>query len=114
MTVTGQLSTLAAAPFDAIAEQYDAHFTNSRIGRAQRQSVWLELDRLFQPGQHVLDINCGTGEDALHLGARGIRVLACDASAEMIAVARRKLDASALQKHVDFRVLAIEEMRRLK
>ena len=83
------------APFDAVADEYDARFTNSLIGRAQRESVWREMDRLFRPGQRVLEINCGTGVDALHLAARGIQVVACDASPEMIAVARRRLDASA-------------------
>ena len=114
MIATGQIPTFSAKPFDVIAGQYDACFTNSKIGRTQRQSVWQELDRLFQPGQRVLDINCGTGEDALHLAARGIRVVSFDASAEMIAVARRKLEASAHQNYVDFRVLAIEEMSRLE
>ena len=46
----------------------------------------------------------------MHLAARGIHVLACDASKEMISVARRKLTVPVAQDHVDFRVLAIEEM----
>jgi ubiquinone/menaquinone biosynthesis C-methylase UbiE len=113
MIVTRQPPTYGASPFDGIAEQYDACFTHSKIGRTQRLSVWQELDRHFQPGQRVLDINCGTGEDALHLADRGIRVVSFDASAEMITVARRKSAASAHRNHLDFRVLAIEQMNRL-
>jgi len=101
-------------PFDAVAEEYDARFTNSLIGRAQRESVWLEMDRLFRPGQRVLEINCGTGVDALHLSARGIQVMACDASTEMIAVARRRSDGSTLRNNVDFRTLAIEQISELE
>jgi ubiquinone/menaquinone biosynthesis C-methylase UbiE len=112
--MTSLLPLPRTEPFDAIAREYDAHFTNSLIGRAQRESVWLEMDRLFRPGQRVLDINCGTGVDAMHLSARGIHVVACDASQEMISVARQRLDTSTLRNHVDFRVLAIEQIAQLE
>ncbi|MGA2984360.1 MAG: methyltransferase domain-containing protein [Terriglobia bacterium] len=114
MTMTRQLPTPRTAPFDAVADEYDARFTNSLIGRAQRASVWLEMDRLFRPGQRILDINCGTGVDARHLCSRGIRVVACDASPEMISVARRRLDTSTFQARVDLRILAIEQIGELE
>ena len=41
-------------------------------------AVWQELDRCFRPGQHILELNCGTGVDAIHLAERGVEVLACD------------------------------------
>ncbi len=37
-----------------------------------------------------MELGCGTGEDALTLGSRGIRVIATDSSANMIEIARRK------------------------
>lgn len=114
MTIAGQSPTPRTEPFDAVADEYDSRFTNSFIGRAQRESVWKEMDRLFRPGQRVLDINCGTGVDALHLAARGIHVMACDASPEMVAVARRRLDASPYRDHVDVRILAIEQIGQLE
>ena len=39
----------------------------SLIGRAQRRVVTKELDRIFHSGQRILELNCGTGVDALHL-----------------------------------------------
>ena len=44
-----------AAPFDAIAERYDDTFTRSKIGQAQRASVWKKLETAFRPGDCVLD-----------------------------------------------------------
>src|ERR1700691_3470451 len=114
MTIAAPSPATTPAPFDAVAEEYDARFTNSLIGRAQRQSVWSEMDRLFRPGQRVLEINCGTGVDAMHLAAQGIRVMACDASPEMIAVARRRLEVSAVRNHVVFRTLATEQIGELE
>lgn len=113
MSVVAQSSPLQTAPFDAVADEYDSRFTNSVIGRAQRESVWREMDRLFRRGQRVLEINCGTGVDALHLAEGGIGVVACDASSEMVAVARRRLEASPYRDHVDLRILAIEQMGQL-
>jgi ubiquinone/menaquinone biosynthesis C-methylase UbiE len=114
MTTAWQNPTYRTAPFDAVARAYDARFTNSLIGRAQRATVWREMDRVFRPGQRVLEINCGTGVDALHLAARGIQVVACDASPEMVAMARRRLDASPNRDQVELRVLAIEQIGRLE
>ena len=100
--------------FDAIADEYDRLFTNSAIGRAQRGSVWAVMDGAFSPGQRVLEINCGTGIDALHLAERGAQVVACDASANMIRVARQRLHASPQRGRVDFKVLATEDIHQLQ
>jgi len=76
----------------------------------QRSLVWFEADRTFSPGQRILEINCGTGFDALHLASRGIQVLACDSAHAMIQVARHRLDASPFRRAVDLRCLATEHL----
>lgn len=87
----------AGAAFDRVAAQYDELWTRSAAGRAQRDAVWRRLDGLFHPGDSVLDIGCGTGEDAAHLMSLGIAVEAIDASAEMVRLARaRGVDAARI------------------
>src|SRR6202045_1576480 len=82
--------TLAAATaFDGVAESYDEVFTHSMIGRAQRRKVWAKLLAAFPRGSRILELNCGTGEDARYLVERGRSVVACDASHSMIQVAKR-------------------------
>jgi ubiquinone/menaquinone biosynthesis C-methylase UbiE len=98
------------AYWDRTAENYDSLFSESVIGRVQRVAVWRELDKHFQPGMRILELNCGTGFDAVHLARRGVRVIACDLSSKMIEAARRRLDATGLDALVDFRVLATEEI----
>ncbi len=78
------------APFDEIAAIYDEVFTHSLIGQAQRKCVWKEIDGIWNPGDHILELNCGTGEDALYLAEKGISVTGCDASSAMIEVANVK------------------------
>ena len=98
------------APFDSVADRYDEVFTESRIGRAQREAVWRELSRAFRPGMRVLELGCGTGVDALRLAENGICVLGCDQSPRMIAVARRKLGMQRPAAPVEFRLITIEEI----
>ena len=82
--------THAALAFDTLAESYDNLFTRSLIGRGQRDIVWQYLAKTFTTGDHVLELNCGTGEDALFLAQKGISVFACDASQQMVHVARAR------------------------
>src|SRR5579863_2457607 len=84
-----------SAPFDAIAERYDETFTDSKIGQAQRASVWKELAKTFHPGDRVLELGCGTGVDVWFLAQRGVTVVACDASPQMIAIAQRRTQKPA-------------------
>jgi SAM-dependent methyltransferase len=78
------------ASFDTVAAGYDAAFSHTRLGRELRRRVWERLEAAFAPGQQVLELACGTGEDALHLARRGVRVLATDASAAMLEIAAGK------------------------
>jgi SAM-dependent methyltransferase len=79
--------TSTAAAFDRLAASYDAVWTDSPAGSAQRALVWRHIDPLFREGDTLLDIGCGTGVDAAHFAARGVRVHATDPSSEMIRVA---------------------------
>lgn len=102
-----------SAAFDNIAEIYDKTFSESLVGKAQRAAVWREIDRRFRSGERILELNCGTGVDALRLAERGVQVLACDASPGMIAKARRRLTQAGLDTHAEFRVLRTEELSEL-
>jgi ubiquinone/menaquinone biosynthesis C-methylase UbiE len=99
------MTGLVGHAFDSVATRYDQLWTSTPIGRAQRETVWRHLDPLFSPGSHIIDLGCGTGEDALHFSNAGIRVSAFDASTEMVRISRRR--------GVDANVLAIEDIDRI-
>jgi SAM-dependent methyltransferase len=101
------------AYWDLTAEHYDQIFSQTVIGKVQRDAVWRELDKSFQSGMHILELNCGTGVDAVHLAARGVRLVACDLSSKMIDAARKRLEETGLDSFVDFRVLATEKIESL-
>jgi len=101
------------AAFDEIASTYDELFSDSPVGRAQRGTVWNEIAQTFHTGQHILEINCGTGIDAIHMGLNGLHVDACDSSAVMIEVAERRAFPFGEQLPVRFRCLPIEKIDEL-
>jgi SAM-dependent methyltransferase len=100
----------AQAYWDAAAETYDLDFANTLIGRAQRESIWREIEKVFTAGQRILELNCGTGIDAVFLANRGVRVLACDIAPRMIELAQRRNNSMKTGGLIDFRVLATENI----
>src|ERR1700721_4177788 len=84
------------AYWDLTAENYDSIFSDTVIGRVQRDAVWRELDKHFQAGMRILELNCGTGVDAVHLAGRGLHVVACARSSRMIDAARKGWGQTAL------------------
>jgi SAM-dependent methyltransferase len=91
----------ATAPFDSVAAEYDARFTETRLGRWVRQRVWATLGDVFPAGSHVLELGCGTGEDAVWLARRGVRVLATDISRAMLERCAAKARAAGVADRVE-------------
>jgi len=104
---------LYPAPFDAVAARYDETFTSSKIGKAQRASVWREAAKIFHTGDRVLEIGCGTGIDACFLAELGVRVVACDSSAQMIEISTRRVREKGLQELVQPQLLRAEDISTL-
>lgn len=103
-------SDLRACAFDEMAATYDATFTDTRVGRALREIVWSRLEQTFRPAQRILELGCGTGEDAVRLAAGGVRVVATDPSSRMIQIARQKALNGNCQGGIEFRCLAMEDI----
>jgi len=114
MTAARQPEHAAGAAFDRIASQYDELFTASPIGRLQRGVVWRHAVEAFPPGSRVLELNCGTGEDALFLAQRCVSVVACDASVHMIRCAKLRKSREAPGASVSFSMLSIERLQELE
>lgn len=100
-----------AHPFDAAAAGYDTEFTDRLLGRWLREAVRERLTEAFPPGSHVLELGCGTGEDAVWLARRGIRVTATDASAAMLEVAEAKAMRAGVADRVSTARLDLRDHR---
>jgi ubiquinone/menaquinone biosynthesis C-methylase UbiE len=102
-----------SSPFDTLAQTYDADFTRSAIGRMQRRRVWSYVVPLLNESGRalkILEINCGTGEDAIKMAMRGHKVIATDASAAMIQKANEKISGSTNPAAVEFVVSPFDQL----
>jgi len=88
--------------FDIAAKQYDTVFTFSNIGKAQRNRVFKFLNPIISQNKKlsILELNCGTGEDAIQLANLGHHIIATDVSEGMINVAKNKAYPNNLQFQV--------------
>jgi SAM-dependent methyltransferase len=97
------------AGFDGSAQAYDREAAANPAMSYMRDVSLQTLRANFAPGQRVLELGCGTGEEAIALGGAGVEVLATDVSAQMLALAEAKIAAAGLESVVQTRRLAAGE-----
>ena len=105
-----EVPAILPAAFDAVAAGYDAAFTDTLLGRLLRDRVWQVLERLVTSGQRVLELGCGTGEDACWLAQQGAHVVATDGSREMLAAAQAKARQRRAGEGIAFRALPLQAL----
>ena len=98
--------------FDAAAPVYDKSFTDTGIGRLQRNRVWYYLKKYISSSssKDILEINCGTGEDALYMASLGHSVQATDLSEKMIEEAKSKKKAT---HSVHFQPMDLRDLKKV-
>jgi SAM-dependent methyltransferase len=85
--------------FNRHALTYDQVLSGSGI----RLEVWEITDRIFSEGMRVLDLGCGTGDDAIHFAQRGIKISAIDISPVMVARLKLKSGGTVHCEEADMR-----------
>ena len=98
--------------FDPVAKTYDMKYGPPSGSRPGNPLVcWLRDEHLAQvrglvkPGGALLDLGCGTGEEALQLVQDGYSVLGIDVSGGMVWQAQAKAASLGLRRGVIFRAL---------
>lgn len=102
--------TPSPTAFDALAGDYDRTFTRTTLGCLLRARVWATLADAFSPGDHVLELACGTGEDAVLLARRGIQVTATDGSAAMVSQAKAKAEMVDVADLITIQKCSLQEI----
>lgn len=96
--------------FDLAASAYDSAFTHTPVGKLQRERVYKYLSPYLEMSEalNILELNCGTGEDALFMAGKGHRVLATDLSNDMLRQAKAK---SQPISNISFQQLDIKDLQ---
>ena len=97
------------AAFDHIAHDYDQTFTHTAVGMAQRKLVWNYLEKVLfgKRRLNILELNCGTGQDAIWLAKKGHQVLATDIAKKMIEQVEIKAIRENLLDKLSFQTIDI-------
>lgn len=91
-----------AQGFDALATEYDRLYGpgGNAVMDWYRQQNLAILEETFPPASVLLEIGCGTGQEALHLAQRGYQLTATDISPKMIAITRNKAKEAGLDGRI--------------
>ena len=94
----------AGIAYGMYASRYDDLLRENRINIYMRRETTCTLLRTFAPGERVLELGCGTGDEALALARHGCEVVGLDPAPEMVRVAQAKADATGLSARARFHV----------
>lgn len=98
--------TSAEAAYDAFAEAYD-DFNHRYMYERWTGRLLAKAEEAGLEGKRLLDVACGTGFSFLPMLERGFEVTGCDISAEMLAIARRKIGDRVEMAVADMRNLPV-------
>jgi ubiquinone/menaquinone biosynthesis C-methylase UbiE len=104
----------AAAAFSRQAPNFDAIYGADPIVHYKRGRVRAHVGRHLPSGSQVLELNCGTGEDALYFAGLGHRVLATDVSEAMLQQFKAKRAASEHADRVELCACSYLELEQLQ
>jgi ubiquinone/menaquinone biosynthesis C-methylase UbiE len=97
--------------FSKQSYRYDEEDRKNPILTAWRKQVHTHLDRFLKPGSYILELNAGTGIDAVHFAKQGHRIHAIDIADGMIEQLQKK--AHEFPAHLTCQQLSFEELNKL-
>lgn len=104
----------AASAFSKQAAGFDAYDAGNTIIHYKRKRVREHVLRFLQPNSSILELNAGTGEDALFFAQQGHRVHATDIATGMQDRLREKVRTQGIADRVSTEVCSFTALDSLK
>ncbi|MEI9943406.1 MAG: methyltransferase domain-containing protein [Chitinophagaceae bacterium] len=105
---------LAAIAFDKQAPIFDDLYSPDLIIQYKRERVREHVERFIQPASSILELNAGTGEDAIYFANKGHYVHATDISAGMLDKLKRKVKEQKAEENITIEECSFTELIQLK
>ncbi len=93
---------------------YDDDDIANPILQAWRQQVYDHVNQFIKPSSAILELNSGTGIDALHFVKQGHRVHCVELSNGMVREINRKIDTHNLETSLSVQQLSYEQLDQVK
>lgn len=104
----------AEAAFTAQSDIFDQIYSGNTIINYKRERVHSHVLQYLPPNCSILELNSGTGEDALFFAQKGHLVHATDISPGMQRELRQKIEAAGLEEHVSTEICSFANLSQLK
>jgi ubiquinone/menaquinone biosynthesis C-methylase UbiE len=103
-----------ADAFSRTADRYDAFAADHPHLTRMRSKVYAHVQRVVPAGSSILELNAGTGTDAIELARRGYRVHATDIAPGMLARLQEKVERFGLQDRVTVQACSFLDLDRVE
>ena len=98
------------AAFTKQAVHFDADDFSNPVLQRWRQQVYAHVDHFIKPRSSILELNAGTGIDAVRFVTKGHRVHATDLSGGMIVELKKKAEKFSLQQEITVQQISFEKL----
>ncbi len=112
-TAESNLKAISRA-FTAQSAHFDQEDQENIILQHLRQQVYNHVEQFLPRGASILELNGGTGIDALHFARQGHPVHVTDLSVGMIEQLKRKFEGQNLHPQIRIQQLSFFELEKLK
>lgn len=104
----------AANAFNRQAALFDEMYSGDTIIQYKRDRVRKHVQHFLKPGSHILELNAGTGEDAVFFAGHGHTIHATDISEAMQEQLQKKVNARGLNEKITNEVCSFTSLENLK
>lgn len=98
------------AAFDSAAGSFDEDDYKNGILQWMRRAAYKVYLKSFKKGDRLLELNSGTGIDAVFLAGQGIKIYATDISSKMIEAMETKVKSAGLDNMIKYEVKSFDEI----
>src|SRR5687767_8187693 len=103
----------AATAFGHQAQVFDELYRHNTIIEYKRERVRNHVQKFLHPGSLILELNAGTGEDAIYFARNGHRVHATDVAPAMQQVMRKKIKQAGVQDKITCEIRSYTDLEQL-
>ena len=108
-----KFDTIAEA-FSRTAEKYDTFATDHPNQTRMRIKVYSHIQRFVPPDSRILELNAGTGTDAVELARRGYTIHATDIAPGMLQRLQDKVQTLELSDKISYQQCSFTELEKIK
>src|SRR5690349_20183543 len=103
----------AATAFNKQASRFDIIYRDNTIIQYKRERVRQQVERFLPASSSILELNAGTGDDAIYFAERGHSVHATDISTGMQEILIKKINEQKQSANVSTELCSFTELEKL-